>query len=160
MGRHQGECVQKRVVERCHRFHQYGPGRRVTLGQRLDPSHDGPAPSSPFEGHRFEHPQTRWFNLNSLAGAARFFPSNAGRILDFFAAKVARNVAEGRRTLLVCRKRFVPLCRRLLCERLAALGVMRPHISHRFPMERAADAFRVLIDRKVVGKAVIEMTAR
>ena len=35
--------------------------------------------------------------------------------------------------------------------------VMRPHISHRFPMERAADAFRVLIDRKVVGKAVIEM---
>ena len=44
--------------------------------------------------------------------------------------------------------------------RLAALGVMRPHISHRFPMERAADAFRVLIDRKVVGKAVIEMTTR
>ena len=32
---------------------------------------------------------------------------------------------------------------------------MRPHISHRFPMERAADAFRALIDRKVVGKAVI-----
>jgi NADPH:quinone reductase len=44
--------------------------------------------------------------------------------------------------------------------RLAALGVMRPHISHRFPMERAADAFRVLIDRKVVGKAVIEITPR
>ena len=43
--------------------------------------------------------------------------------------------------------------------RLAALGVMRPHISHRFPMERAADAFRVLIDRKVVGKAVIEIVA-
>ena len=41
--------------------------------------------------------------------------------------------------------------------RLAALGVMRPHISHRFPMERAADAFRALIDRQVVGKAVIEM---
>ena len=43
--------------------------------------------------------------------------------------------------------------------RLAALGVMRPHISHRFPMERAADAFRALIDRQVVGKAVIEMGA-
>jgi NADPH:quinone reductase len=42
--------------------------------------------------------------------------------------------------------------------RLAGLGVMRPHISHRFPMERAADAFRVLIDRKVVGKAVIEIS--
>jgi NADPH:quinone reductase len=41
--------------------------------------------------------------------------------------------------------------------RLAGLGVMRPHISHRFPMERVADAFRVLIERKVVGKAVIEI---
>jgi len=39
--------------------------------------------------------------------------------------------------------------------RLAAAGVMRPHISHRFPMERAADAFRALIDRRVVGKVVI-----
>lgn len=43
--------------------------------------------------------------------------------------------------------------------RLAALGVMRPHVSHRFPMEQVADAFRALIDRKVVGKAVIEMSA-
>ena len=42
--------------------------------------------------------------------------------------------------------------------RLAALGVMRPHISHRFPMERAADAFRALIDRQVVGKVVITTT--
>lgn len=43
--------------------------------------------------------------------------------------------------------------------RLAALGVMRPHISHRFPMARVAEAFQALLDRKVVGKAVIEMTA-
>lgn len=43
--------------------------------------------------------------------------------------------------------------------RLAALGVMRPHVSHRFPMERVAEAFHVLTDRKVVGKAVIEMDA-
>jgi len=43
--------------------------------------------------------------------------------------------------------------------RLAALGVMRPHVSHRFPMDRAADAFRVLMERKVVGKVAIEMNS-
>ena len=41
--------------------------------------------------------------------------------------------------------------------KLTAQGVMRPHISHRFPMERTADAFRALLDRQVIGKAVIEM---
>jgi NADPH:quinone reductase len=57
-------------------------------------------------------------------------------------------------------KRLSPELRRDYAEelpRLAELGVMRPHISHRFPMERAADAFRVLLDRQVVGKAVIEI---
>jgi len=42
--------------------------------------------------------------------------------------------------------------------KLAALAVMKPHISNRFPMERAADAFRALTDRKVVGKVVIDMS--
>ena len=90
---------------------------------RLDPNHARPALASPFEGHRFSHPGTRWFNINSLAAAARFFRKNAGHVLDFFAAKVTRNIQEGKRTLLVSRKRFVPLCRRLLRERLEALGV-------------------------------------
>jgi NADPH2:quinone reductase len=41
--------------------------------------------------------------------------------------------------------------------RLAALGVMRPHISHRFPLESVVDAMRALQARKVVGKAVLEI---
>lgn len=40
---------------------------------------------------------------------------------------------------------------------LHAAGKLRPHISHRFPLERGADALQALIDRKVVGKAVITM---
>jgi NADPH2:quinone reductase len=44
-----------------------------------------------------------------------------------------------------------------ILPKLAAVGVMRPHISHRFPMERTADAFRALTDRQVIGKVVIEM---
>ena len=40
--------------------------------------------------------------------------------------------------------------------RLAAQDVMRPHISHRFPLERVVDAMRVIQARQVVGKAVLE----
>lgn len=40
---------------------------------------------------------------------------------------------------------------------LAEQGVMRPHISHHFPLDRAADALRVLETRSVIGRAVITM---
>jgi hypothetical protein len=90
---------------------------------RLDPNHDRAALVVPFEGYRFEHPQTRWYNVASLLGSAKFFPGNAPQILDFFAGKVARNIEQGKRTLLVSRKKFIPLCVRLLRERLGALGV-------------------------------------
>jgi hypothetical protein len=89
---------------------------------RLDPNHDRAALASPFEHHRFEHPGTRWYNLNTLDGSAHYFPGNASRILDFFAAKIARNIRDGKRTLLVSKKRFVPLCREYLSKRLEALG--------------------------------------
>jgi NADPH2:quinone reductase len=39
--------------------------------------------------------------------------------------------------------------------KLAGEGKLRPRISHRFPLERAADAIQAVIDRKVIGKAVL-----
>jgi NADPH:quinone reductase len=42
---------------------------------------------------------------------------------------------------------------------LAASGVMRPPISHRFSLDEAADALRVLEQRAVIGRAVIVMNA-
>ncbi len=38
---------------------------------------------------------------------------------------------------------------------LAARGALTPHISHRFPLESVADAFRAVEARQVVGKAVL-----
>jgi NADPH2:quinone reductase len=38
---------------------------------------------------------------------------------------------------------------------LAATGALRPRISHRFQLDRAAEALRAVIDRKVIGKAVL-----
>src|ERR1051325_1114667 len=38
---------------------------------------------------------------------------------------------------------------------LAAQGKLRPRISHRFPLEQAADAIQAVIGRTVIGKAVL-----
>jgi NADPH2:quinone reductase len=43
---------------------------------------------------------------------------------------------------------------KLLVE-LAGQGKLKPRISHRFPLERAADAVQAVIDREVIGKAVL-----
>lgn len=38
---------------------------------------------------------------------------------------------------------------------LAGEGKLRPRISHHFPLDRAADAIQAVIDRRVIGKAVL-----
>ncbi|HEU0217727.1 MAG TPA: NADPH:quinone oxidoreductase family protein [Stellaceae bacterium] len=43
---------------------------------------------------------------------------------------------------------------KLLVE-LAGEGKLKPRISHSFPLERAGDAIQAVIDRKVIGKAVL-----
>lgn len=45
---------------------------------------------------------------------------------------------------------------RVLMDWLAD-GRLRPHISHRFPLERVADAMQAIIDRKVIGRAVLTL---
>jgi len=40
---------------------------------------------------------------------------------------------------------------------LAAAGVMRPHVSHRFALEQVQQAMAVLTERRVVGKVVLEI---
>jgi NADPH2:quinone reductase len=41
-------------------------------------------------------------------------------------------------------------------DRLLAEKKIRPHIGARFPLSGARDAMRMLQDRKIIGKAVIE----
>jgi hypothetical protein len=90
---------------------------------RLDLDHRRPGLVSPFEHHRFDDPQTRWYNLRSIAGADKYFLRNAPSVLDFFAAKVAANIRAGRRTLLVAKKKYVHHCATELARRLVGLGV-------------------------------------
>lgn len=78
---------------------------------------------SPFAGYRFEHPETRWYNLASKTGMRSYFPGNAKQILDFFADLIGRRLRQSKRPLLVSRKRFLPMCLKGIQERLVACGL-------------------------------------
>jgi NADPH2:quinone reductase len=43
---------------------------------------------------------------------------------------------------------------------LANSGRIAPYVCARFPLERAVDAMRMLVDRKVVGKVVVHMNGK
>lgn len=90
---------------------------------RLDPNHRYPALLSPFQDLRFDHPGTRWFNIANVMGAASYFPRHADAIFDFFTALIARNIQAGKRTLLICRKKFRALCTKGVRKRLKELGI-------------------------------------
>lgn len=89
------------------------------LAHRLGVTHV----ASPFSALRFRHSGTRVFNLRSRIGADRYFGRNAKQILDAFAVLLARNVAAGRTTILVSRKKSKAACVAGLQERLARWGV-------------------------------------
>ena len=42
------------------------------------------------------------------------------------------------------------------CSSLVADGKIRPYVSGRYPLDRAGEALRALMDRKAVGKVVVE----
>jgi hypothetical protein len=81
-----------------------------------------PAVVAPFAAVECQHRDTRFYNLCSLLGAAARFRRNYRQILDFFAQLIFRNVAAGRSTLLVARKRFKGVCASYLERRLARWG--------------------------------------
>src|SRR4030095_2872438 len=84
---------------------------------------------SPFSSYRFEHPETRWYNIASRLGTKGFFPKNAPQVLDFFAGLIALRLQEGRRPLLIAKKCFVPMCVAGLEVRLRDLGAGNVKIS-------------------------------
>ena len=78
--------------------------------------------AEPYQSIRCQHRETRFYNLRSWLGAACRFGSNYKQILDFFGQLILRNVAAGRRTLLVARKHLKPLCKAYLEHRLERWG--------------------------------------
>lgn len=85
-----------------------------------------------FEEYEFKHPDTRWLNIASKIGAARNFQGNSDQILDFFAALTAMRIGEGKRVLLVTKKKFVALCAQEMQSRLRALGIADAQVVTKF----------------------------
>jgi len=79
--------------------------------------------ASPFERTRFLHSASRILNLRNRCGADRHFKANSSRILDTFALLVARNVLEGRSTVIIAKKKSKKFCADYLRERLAGWGI-------------------------------------
>lgn len=88
--------------------------------------------SSPFETITFQHSGTKIYNIKNSIGAERFFQSNHKQILDFFAALIARNIRNDKRTLLVVRKKFKNLAVSYLSKRLKDIGVEATFITNNF----------------------------
>jgi len=76
----------------------------------------------PFSGLRIFHPGTDWTNIASRIGMRKFFPSNFPQICDFFASLVSKRLSEGKRPLLIVKKRFKELTLRKMQQRLRELG--------------------------------------
>ena len=113
----------------------------------------GHAFASPFADYRFEHPDTRWYNLASSLGTRRFFLKNAPQILDFFAFLIAQRLGQHRRVLLIAKKDFRSFCVSQLETRLRALGYPKATIlTDPFTDEALADPHVLpLIHYGVVG---------
>ncbi len=110
--------------------------------------------ASPFEGYRFEHPQTRWYNISSRLGTKLSFPKNSSQVLDFFALLVAQRLQEGRRPLLVTRKCFLEVCAEGMKTRLRELGI-QPQIVINGPGHLEANSIP-LISYGTVGTNLYE----
>jgi hypothetical protein len=79
--------------------------------------------ASPFDGYRFVHPDTRWYNLASPIGARKYFARHAPQVLDFFTGLIGRQTAGGKRVLLVAKKCFTKLCAAELAGRFTDVGL-------------------------------------
>lgn len=79
--------------------------------------------ASPCDGLEVRHSKTRILNLRNRIGADSYFKRNHKQILDLFAVLIARNISEGRTTLLVSRKKSKAFCATYLERRLKGWGV-------------------------------------
>lgn len=92
----------------------------------------------------------RYLIVGFASGTVPSFPANHAMIKGYSLIGL-RAGESSRRDLALAARTDAAL------SGLAAQGIMRPHISHRFSLNQAADALRALEQRQVIGRAVITL---
>lgn len=88
--------------------------------------------ASPFSELTFRHSGTRIINLRNRIGADRYFRKNMPQVLDLVAVLIARNIEQGRSTLLISRKKTKALCVDYLAQRVARWGYRVQFVCEKF----------------------------
>lgn len=92
----------------------------------------------------------RYLIVGFASGEIPSFPANHALIKGYSLIGLRTGESARRDPALAARNQTA-------LHNLARDGIMRPHISHRFPLSDAAEALRVLERREAVGRVVIEM---
>jgi len=78
--------------------------------------------NAPFEGYRFNHAGTRWYNIASRLGMKIYFKHHANQILDFFASLIVQKLKASQKVVLISKKDFKNFCAHILREKLSGFG--------------------------------------
>jgi NADPH:quinone reductase len=90
----------------------------------------------------------RYLIVGFASGDIPHFPANHALIKGY--SLIGLRAGESGR-----RNPALAMQNKAMLQKLAAQGVMRPHISHRFTLDHVHDAFAALENRSVIGRAVI-----
>lgn len=66
-----------------------------------------------------KHPESKWYNIASKIGMLSYFNKNSDQVVEFITQLVLRRQAEGKKVLLVCRKKFRDMCRQKIGQRIS-----------------------------------------
>lgn len=92
----------------------------------------------------------RFLIVGFASGAIPHFPANHALIKGYSLIGLRAGEANRRDPELQTRTTIE-------LRKLAAAGIMRPHISHRLPLEKTGEALRLLEQRMAIGRVVISM---
>lgn len=92
----------------------------------------------------------RYLIVGFASGVIPQFPANHALIKGYSLIGLRAGEANRRDTILA-----QSTAKSL--QKLAELGVMRPHISHNFPLDDACSALKILENRQAIGRVVLNM---